>query len=192
MSVRLLKEIDSMGGSSFDLIVQELQTQQHIMEEMKAENHKLHQQIAALRTGQGIFLEINGTRMALDTQVVTTAATNSQQSIVPPVTPTQPSSKEDIKPSNEQMPLAEQSNNNEDRKIKDAEIIPEAAIAAQPEQEKDKRPSTFLEEIMLDEFASALTAPTAIQQVPEQEPTVSKEEQKAALRRELIGSFLLE
>jgi hypothetical protein len=181
-----------MGGSSFDLIVQELQVQQHIMKEMKAENRKLHQQLAALRTGQGVVLEINGTQLALETQIAPNSSTSSQQPIVSPSIATLRPSHEDKKSVEEQVLMVEQSNNNEDHTNKNAERSSKTAIASQQEKEEPRRPSTFLEEIMLDEFASALTTPTAIQQAQEREPTVSKEEQKAALRRELIGSFLLE
>lgn len=177
-----------MSGSNFDIIVQELQTQQHIMEEMKEENRKLRQQLTTLRNGQGIFLEINGTRMELDAQIAPNASASSQQS-----TSSLPFSGRVEKKLNENhLPTVEQGNHREDPKTKAAEIVHKNAIASQPEQEILKRPSTFLEEIMIDEFASALTAPTAVQQVQTHEPKVSQEEQKEALRRELIGSFLLE
>lgn len=181
-----------MDGSSFDLIVQELQTQQHIMEEMKAENRKLRQQLTALHTGQGVFLEINGTRMALDIQLAPTSSTTAQQS-TGSFSPSQSlATNDDKKLGEDQLPTVEQNNHQEESKTKRAEIIHKIAIVSQPEQEVSKRPSTFLEEIMLDEFASALTAPTAAQMVQEHKPEVSKEEQQEALRRELIGSFLLE
>jgi hypothetical protein len=61
--------------------------------------------------------------------------------------------------------------------------------------------STFLEEIMLDEFNNALTSPNAVWQDPTEKKTAKEqpkpqesidEKQKEALRRELMGSYLLE
>jgi hypothetical protein len=61
--------------------------------------------------------------------------------------------------------------------------------------------STFLEEIMIDEFANALTSPNAVwqdptekkQSTPQRKPeNPINEKQKEALRRELMNSFLLE
>ena len=55
--------------------------------------------------------------------------------------------------------------------------------------------STFLEDMLMDEFAAAATTPmtAAVWQgaVTRQAATIDEDE-KAALRKELIGSFLLE
>ena len=55
----------AMSDSSFDLILQELLHQQNFMENLEAENRELRQQIADLRVGKEIFVEILGHRFAL-------------------------------------------------------------------------------------------------------------------------------
>jgi len=52
--------------------------------------------------------------------------------------------------------------------------------------------ATFLEEIMYDEFANQMTSPMSVWTGPVKKPETPDEAQKAALRRELMGSFLLE
>ena len=63
---------------------------------------------------------------------------------------------------------------------------------AEPEKKNTPPQPTFLEEIMLDEFAAAATNPTAVWTGPIKKLEKINEDQKAALRRELMGSFLLE
>jgi hypothetical protein len=196
IGVRFLKEIDRMGGSSFDLIAQELQKQHYIMEEMKAENRRLHQQLTDLRNGQGVFIEISGTRIDLETHIASTLATTSPQPADATPSATSRPPQDAKKSSEEQMPTADQANSKIEASIKAQKLVPDTANVSQPEVGKTRQPSTFLEEIMLDEFESALTAPTTIQPVQEQpseaSSEISKEEKQAVLRRELIGSFLLE
>jgi len=62
------------------------------------------------------------------------------------------------------------------------------------EKEEQQKAPTFLEEIMIDEFAASSTASMAVWKGPakKQQQEQIDEEQKAALRRELMGSFLLE
>jgi len=69
----------------------------------------------------------------------------------------------------------------------------------QTEEQEEESPhtsSSFLEEMLVDEFASAATSPIAVWNGAENKTTTRKlaidEEQKAVLRKELIGSFLLE
>jgi hypothetical protein len=196
IGVHFLKEIDRMGGSSFDLIAQELQKQHYIMEEMKAENRRLHQQLTDLRNGQGVFLEISGTRIALETHIASTLATTSLQPTEATPSAISRPPQDAKRSSEEQMPMADQASSKIEASIKAQKLVPDTTDVSQPEAGKTRRPSTFLEEIMLDEFESALTAPTTIQPVQEQQSEasseISKEEKQAALRRELIGSFLLE
>jgi hypothetical protein len=79
-----------------------------------------------------------------------------------------------------------------------AEKEPEAvaaAPAAQAAGEQTASSATFLEEIMIDEFATASTKPMAVWNGPVKATKKLQdidEEQKARLRRELTGSFLLE
>jgi hypothetical protein len=192
-----------MGGSSFDLIAQEIQKQYYIMEEMKAENRKLHQQLTDLRNGHGIFLEISGTRLALAVNTTPTLSPLPTQLTASFPTATSFPPQDAKKSGEEQIPIADQANSTIATNVREPEMAPATASAyqpmapatanaSQPEIEKTRRPSTFLEEMMFDEFEAALTIPTAIPQVQERTPEISKEEQAAALRRDLIGSFLLE
>src|ERR1700682_3256683 len=53
------------SSSSFESIVEALIQQKQVLEGLLAENETLRQQLADLRAGQGIFLEILGTRIPL-------------------------------------------------------------------------------------------------------------------------------
>jgi cell division protein FtsB len=54
-----------MDGNKFEQIAQELVKQKHLMDQLVAENRELRQQLAELRAGRGIFVEIAGSRFAL-------------------------------------------------------------------------------------------------------------------------------
>ncbi|GCE17180.1 hypothetical protein [Dictyobacter kobayashii] len=172
-----------MGGSSFDLIAQELLKQRNIMEELEAENRRLREQLTDLRAGYGVFLEINGTRIALDTlQAVSSSSpehmtvTQAPQASTVSMEPQEQESQESVEEEVAQ-PVAQQ---------------PGSTSPLQQAEKKETEQPTFLEEIMLDEFASALTSPHAALPAPEKQSSQPSEEQKAHLRRELMGSFLLE
>jgi hypothetical protein len=63
------------------------------------------------------------------------------------------------------------------------------------EDEEEALTPSFLEEIMIDEFANASTAttsPMATWSPPAKKQQRTDEDEKEALRRQLIGSFLLE
>lgn len=53
--------------SSFDNILEALIQQKRVLEDMQAENEALRQQLADLRAGHGIFIDILGTRIPLAT-----------------------------------------------------------------------------------------------------------------------------
>ena len=188
-----------MSGNQFDQIAQEILKQKQRMDKLQAENSDLRQQIADLRSGRGIFVDIYGSRFALrdDVSHAQARSASSVQSVSAPLTAL------------ETQPLQEQ--------IVDAPTADIAEIATRaPEQSVKEQAlqtnsnttkksvngeSTFLEEILLDEFNNALTSPNAVWQDPaEKKQSQSQqksqeainEEQKAALRRELMGSFLLE
>jgi hypothetical protein len=55
------------SSSSFDNILEALIQQKQVLEDMQAENESLRQQLADLRAGHGIFVEILGTRIPLAT-----------------------------------------------------------------------------------------------------------------------------
>src|SRR6202030_2923374 len=53
------------SSSSFENILEALIQQKQVLEDMQAENETLRQQLADLRAGHGVFLEILGTRIPL-------------------------------------------------------------------------------------------------------------------------------
>src|SRR5204863_6997369 len=81
--------------------------------------------------------------------------------------------------------------------------VPKAAALPQHEEQYVATPlppttpvpsitPTFLEQIMIDEFSLATTSSSAVWTGPIKKTEVLDEAQKAVLRRELSGSFLLE
>src|ERR1700731_908225 len=53
------------SSNSFESILEALIQQKQVLEDLEAENESLQQQLTDLRAGQGIFLEILGTRIPL-------------------------------------------------------------------------------------------------------------------------------
>src|SRR5579859_2006335 len=53
------------SSSGFDNILEALIQQKQVLEDLHAENETLRQQLADLRAGHGIFIEILGTRIPL-------------------------------------------------------------------------------------------------------------------------------
>lgn len=49
----------------FDQLAQEIFKQKQRMDQLEAENRELHRQIAELRAGRGIYVDISGSRFAL-------------------------------------------------------------------------------------------------------------------------------
>ncbi|MEO8970429.1 MAG: hypothetical protein ABI406_02380 [Ktedonobacteraceae bacterium] len=177
----------SMSESSFEFILQALRTQKQYLEQLQAENSELRQQLASLRNGQGIFVEILGTRFALvgtqplevlvheTAQEAPTLELALAQTIDAPTTamPFIPETPRPVEPFEEHMPLQE--------KVTE-EITPSFS-------------SSLLEDEMFeDEFSDSVTSPVAVWKGAEANPRPKNinEDEKAALRRELIGSFLLE
>jgi hypothetical protein len=189
VSVITLQKEKIMGGSSFDLLIEQVAKQQEVMEALEVENRELRHQLADLREGRNIFVEIYGQRFAL----------NIEREAVP-----DPSEITDAPTTYNTSSLAEAE--------KAPEIIEAPTVAmselsaatkqqtqpapkASPAQEKSQTDApTFLEEMMIQEFASAMTSPMAVWTGPvkKPEPAIGEEDKKAALRRELMGSFLLE
>ncbi len=54
-----------MTGTYFEQIAQELVKQKQLMDQLEAANRELRQQLADLRAGRGIYVEISGSRFAL-------------------------------------------------------------------------------------------------------------------------------
>src|SRR5579872_6536702 len=177
----------SMSDSSFEHILQALRMQKQYLEQLQAENSELRQQLADLRNGQGIFVEILGARFALvGTQPSETLANETVQeaptlelALAPTVdAPTTamafiPETPRPIELFEERMPLQDQVTE---------EIAPSFS-------------SSLLEDEMDDDdFADSVTSPIAVWKGAEANNRKKNinEDEKAALRRELIGSFLLE
>jgi hypothetical protein len=169
-----------MNSERFDLITQELLKHQQTMELLQAENRELRQQLADLRTGRGIFIEINGLRFALNATIL------AQDSIQSFSVKTSSSVQLQASPSIGDKPAAEMS------QLKLAEDVKKAMPMPNDQEEKANSRSTFLEEAMMSEFDSALGSPMALLQDPIKGQEKSGEEQKANLRRELMGSYLLD
>ena len=193
-----------MSGNHFDQLAQEILKQKQLMDTLEAENRELREQIADLRSGRGIFIDLLGSRFALrdNTSLAQTSSASSVPASVSPATV------------GTSTPPATRVFN---QSMVEASTTETAEVSAQPQEQNaieqvspanddaDKIPSsgesTFLEEIMLDEFANALTSPNAVwqdptekkQSTPQHKPEGPiNEKQKEALRRELMNSFLLE
>jgi hypothetical protein len=164
-----------MRSNYFDHIEQELTLLQQRLISLKTENADLRQQLNILRSGQGIMIEIAGQRFSVPTEHLSTATT------VPLDLPQQ-----DALTIQEPFKAATPA----------FEIIQSTAEVEDIEEETEENlpvTPTFLEEIMLDEFTVATTNnPMATWNGPIKKQEQINEDQKAALRRELMGSFLLE
>lgn len=175
-----------MNGASFDLIAHELLKQKYVMEKLLEENRELRRQIAQLRAGHGIFVEIGGQRIALnllleDAAPATRPAPAAEPAPAKTIAPATPAHQKE-----ESADLSQPT----DPRIP---VVPKAAAASPRKQENEKKaPSTFLEEMMVDEFSTAMTNQTAVWTGPAKQPEITDDEEKAALRKQLMGSFLLE
>ncbi len=213
-----------MGGSSseiiiqtFDEITQAVFEQQKIMEQLEEENQELRTMLTNLRAGQNIFLEIEGKRFPLLMQNNAALHEMSAATPVAMLTPVeaQAAPEEEVTAENSVVTKVED--------VTDAPTIAMTEVAsnhvAEPEHEMRRSVTTaqlpriyeeeeepkevytpsFLEEVMLDEFAAASTSPMAVWTGPitpvnkrQESLDMSDEEKKATLRKELLGSFLLD
>jgi len=164
-----------MSSNSFDLITQELLRQRQSMEVLQAENRELRQQLTDLRTGRGMFIEINGNRFALNAPFISQTSTVQSSS----------SALQEVVPSIADEPTTTIS------KVSSAEVA-ESVSPSQNNKQAETNASTFLEEAMIGEFASAMASPLAVLQDPSKQQEKGEEEQKALLRRDLMGSYLLD
>ncbi len=163
-------------SNRFDSIAQAILKQKQMMDELQRENRELRRQLADLRAGHGIFIEMAGQRIPLKGEI-----TLSQNIIQQDFSPA---------PTTSSLPEVAVEREESAKIAPTPEVSPLADTSV--EEEKEKAP-TFLEEIMLDEFVAASTSPMAVWKGPVNKPEEQiDEEQKAALRRELMGSFLLE
>ena len=202
---------------TFDEITRAVFEQQKIMEQLEEENRELHTLLMNLRAGQNIFLEIEGKRFPLlmqDNAALQEMSTSTPVAMLAPVE-TQPALEEEATAENvvvtkvadvtdaPTIAMVEVAGNH----VSEPEHeMPKSMITAQlpriyeeEEQPKEVYTPSFLEEVMLDEFTAAATRPMAVWTGPitpvnkKQEPLdMSDEEKKATLRKELLGSFLLD
>lgn len=183
-----------MGGNNFELLMEEIFNQKQLMDELLAENQHLRRQLTDLREGRGIILEIQGQLFTLADETVAQTpeadliAQNSPMPIMEQATTVmatsqtapreQPTTAIGI-PSEAPMPNTDQ--------------FEQMTQSFYTEEEVSATSSTFLEDMLVDEFASAATSPMAVWQGSKtRKLAMIDEEEKAELRKELIGSFLLE
>ena len=209
---------------TFSEITQAVLEQQKMMEQLEEENRELHTLLTNLRAGQNIFLEIEGKRFPLLMQNDATLheiSTSIPVAMLPPVeAQPAPELEEEVTKENRIVTVVADVTDVTDAPtvamlevesnyISEPEYeMPRSVTTAQlpriyDEEEEDQSKAvytpTFLEEVMLDEFAAAATSPMAVWTGPitpvnkKQEPlSMSDEEKKATLRKELLGSFLLD
>jgi hypothetical protein len=171
------------SDSSFELIMQEVLKQKQLLQDLQTENDELHRQLAELREGRGIFVEILGKRFPLVGEPVSI----SPEAVV--TAGVDPSLQETTVMLSEALPSS----------------LPETPVPATEytvEEVPEERPplatpamSVFLEEALLDEFTAASTlqmGQLAVWSGPITNPPAFDEKEKETLRRELSGSFLLE
>lgn len=213
-----------MSDGNFDLILQELLHQREIMEILEAENRELRQQLADLREGRGIFVEIDGSRFALISPAgqLPTPVESLPTAQIAVVTAEQ-----------EEMPVSVAQDVDADQQSlaeETEQVVPETPLTLSempPTMNfllEDDEPATafFLQESIEEEASAIATSKMAIwgespstpfppisapqppaeastepiqkpvPGKPQQSPAPIDEDEKAALRRELIGSFLLE
>jgi len=174
------------SGSNFEPIMQELLKQKQLLEDLQSENDELHRQLADLREGRGVFIDILGKRFPLvdltvndllDTRLTPDADLSLQETReilsenMPPSTPIP------------EAPVAAVDSSIEDVANEDLPTSMTPTI------------STYLEDAMLDEFSEAATremGQVAVWSGPITNPPTFDEQEKENLRRELSGSFLLE
>ncbi len=187
-----------MSGSSFDLIAQELFRQKNMMDQMENENRELRHQLADLRAGRGFSIEIDGQRFSLPGDAMlpahATPLASQPVQIEPEVEAQQePVVAEQSKASRQTRQLAMDA-----PEVQPTTILPIYAEeeTVQADQVSPVVSPTFLEEVMIDEFTIAATSPLAVWSAPQPEqetkPETPEDEELAILRRQLIGSYLLE
>lgn len=171
------------SGSSFELILQEVLKQKQLLTDLQAENAELYRQLADLREGRGILVDILGKRVPL---FVESVAVSSE---VDPIAQADPSLQE-----------TRATNNNALLYSSPETPLPNADFGigeVQDDQEEQLQVSasaipTFLEEALIDEFSKAATTEIAVWSGPVTNHPVIDEKEKETLRRELSESFLLE
>lgn len=176
-----------IGDSSFEQLMQEVLNQQQRLKKLEAENQELRRQLADMRRGRGIALDIQRKTFALSGGPVVASIERTPAPEYPSLTAQQGTAKA-TPPFSAILPDPETP-------------IPSPVDSFLENAEAPSLSPAFLEELLFDEFAAAATSPiTSLPPagntpVPDAAAATSEsldEEKKAALRRELMGSFLLE
>lgn len=222
------------SSSSFENILEALIQQKQVLEDLQAEHESLRQQLADLRAGKGIFLEILGTRIPLagtldiNNVVLDGSAPTfnvvEETAPVPVVTP--PADQDASLQETRAIQLAEPDPALQETTMvaatgSDLAFQPTAAISSEALQtaghgsdfviedvSENGTPvpvdssSSFLEDALLSEFTTASSrhvgnwsGPITNSPMPNGPITNNpnlNEAEKAALRRELMGSYILE
>ena len=171
------------SSSNFELIMQEVLKQKQLLEDLQSENDELHRQLAELREGRGIFVDILGKRFPL----VDVSASDSPNRIAAPVADLSLRVTTEIPSESLLSSIPETPIPTSETSIEEApEDLPTYVTSTM---------SSYLEEAMLDEFSAAATREmeqVAVWSGPITNPPTFDEKEKENLRRELSGSFLLE
>ena len=172
------------NGSGFEQITEELLKQKQVLDDMEAENRELHRQLADLRAGRGIMINILGQHFSLTGETVVTV----QEEI--------PGQEADVSMQETSM-IANIPHDEASLPSIPETPIPNMVVVME-ELSEDTSPSRpavspiFLEEMLLEEFTSAAGNQMSVWSGPVSSSGEIDEAEKAALRRELMGSFLLE
>jgi len=171
------------SGSNFELIMQEVLKQKQLLEDLQSENDELQRQLAELREGHGIFVDILGKSFPLVDIPVGASPDRTATS------DTDLSLQETTEILSESLPSS-------------IPVTPVSALESSAKEVQEELPtyvtptmSSYLEEAMLDEFSAAATremGQVAVWSGPITNPPSFDEKEKENLRRELSGSFLLE
>ncbi|HCJ34939.1 MAG TPA: hypothetical protein DHV65_11675 [Ktedonobacter sp.] len=183
-----------MGGSNFELLMEEVLNQKRLMDELLAENYNLRCQLTDLREGRGITLDIQGQLFTLADETIVRTSQDSPISQDLPV----------MEQATAFMPVSQAGQTEQSLQATGTASetpMPSTdqfeqmtqAFHVNAEEEAPATTSSFLEDMLVDEFATAATSPLAVWRGSKtRKLTMSDEEEKAELRKELIGSFLLE
>jgi hypothetical protein len=160
--------------------------QQRCYEDSQKENTELRRQLAELREGHGIFVEILGERFPLAAKPVdvspeiapTAQADLSLQEII--------AIQEIVAITSEAVPSPLPETLLPATEFTVEEVTEDEPASASPAMQG------FLEEALLDELSNAATKQMAVWSGPITNHPVLDEQEKETLRRELSGSFLLE
>lgn len=171
------------NGSNFELIMQEVLKQKQLLEDLLSENDELHRQLAELREGRGIFVNILGKRFPL----VDVSVSNSPSKISIP---------------EDDLTLLQTTEMASETLPSSIPETPVPVVKFSAEEADDDLPTyliptmpTYLEDAMLDELSALATreiGQVSVWSGPITNPPAFDDKEKENLRRELSGSFLLE